>query len=79
MRRWHDPSPHKISFVHAAPGVRLEVLDWGGGGTAMLFLAGSGDTAHIYDQFAPKLTDLCHVYGVTRPRLRRVGSRAIRL
>lgn len=52
--------------MNAAPGVRLEVLDWGGRGTAMLLLAGSGDTAHVYDEFAPKLTDLCHVYGVTR-------------
>jgi pimeloyl-ACP methyl ester carboxylesterase len=63
---WQDPSHHKVSFVDAAPGVRLEVLDWGGRGAAMLLLAGSGGTAHIYDEFAPKLTDLRHVYGVTR-------------
>jgi len=46
---WHDPSHHRVSFVNAAPGVRLEVLDWGGRGTAMLLLAGSGDTAHVYE------------------------------
>ena len=25
-----DPSPHKVVFVPVAPGVKLEVLDWGG-------------------------------------------------
>jgi len=29
-------------------------------------LTGLGDTAHIYDQFAPKLTANYHVYGITR-------------
>jgi pimeloyl-ACP methyl ester carboxylesterase len=28
--------------------------------------AGSGNTAHVFDDFAPKLTACCHVYGVTR-------------
>jgi pimeloyl-ACP methyl ester carboxylesterase len=47
-------------------GVRLEVLDWGGPGRAVVLLTGSGHTAHVYDDFAPKLTDCCHVYGITR-------------
>ena len=29
-------------------------------------LTGSGHTAHVYDEFAPKLIDCCHVYGITR-------------
>jgi hypothetical protein len=29
---WHDPSPHKISFVTVQPGVKIETLDWGGAG-----------------------------------------------
>ena len=29
---WTDPSPHQVRFVDVAPGVRLEVLDWGGSG-----------------------------------------------
>ena len=47
-------------------GVQLEVLDWGGSGRAILLLAGLGDTAHVYDDFAPMLAREYHVYGVTR-------------
>jgi non-heme chloroperoxidase len=46
--------------------VRLEVLDWGGSGRALVLLAGLGATAHVFDKFAPKLTSKYHVYGVTR-------------
>jgi pimeloyl-ACP methyl ester carboxylesterase len=63
---WKDPSPHRVKFVDVDAGVRLEVLDWGGSGRAIVLLAGSGNTAHIFDDFAPKLTDCCHVYGITR-------------
>ena len=41
-----DPSPHKVKFVTVAPGVKLEVLDWGGNGPPLVFLAGLGFTAH---------------------------------
>jgi non-heme chloroperoxidase len=63
---WADPSPHQIRFVDVAPGVRLEVLDWGGTGRDVVLLTGSGHTAHVYDEFALKLKDCCHVYGITR-------------
>jgi len=46
--------------------VRLEVLDWGGSGRPLVLLAGGGDTAHVFDDFAPKLTSSFHVYGITR-------------
>src|SRR5580700_7696841 len=46
--------------------VRLEVLDWGGSGRPLVLLAGGGDTAHVFDDFAPKLTSAFHVYGITR-------------
>jgi non-heme chloroperoxidase len=55
-----------IQFIEVEPGVRLEVVDWGGKGRPVVLLAGLGDTAHVYDQFAPKLTDAYHVYGITR-------------
>jgi pimeloyl-ACP methyl ester carboxylesterase len=45
--------------------VRLEVLDWGGSGPPVVLL-GCYQTTHIYDDFAPKLTNQFHVYGVTR-------------
>jgi pimeloyl-ACP methyl ester carboxylesterase len=46
--------------------VRLEVLDWGGTGRPIVLLTGAGDTAHIFDDFALKLTRNGHVYGITR-------------
>ena len=68
---WRDPSKHKVTFVTVDDHVQLEVLDWGGAGRAIILLPGNGNTAHIFDEFAPKLTDCCHVYGITR---RGVGS-----
>jgi pimeloyl-ACP methyl ester carboxylesterase len=63
---WHDPSPHTVLTVPVAPDVSLEVLDWGGPGRAIVLLAGLGNTAHIFDDFAPKLARSYHVYGITR-------------
>jgi len=63
---WRDPSPHAVSFVAVAEGVNLEVLDWGGSGRPVVLLAGSGNSAHVFDEFAPKLRDCCHVVGLTR-------------
>jgi len=61
-----DPSPHKARFVTVAKGVKLEVLDFGGKGTALVFLAGIGNTAHKFDKFAPNFTAKHHVYAITR-------------
>ena len=63
---WKDPSPHKISFVPVDNEVRLEVLDWGGSGRPLVLLAGLGSTAHVFDDFATKLTPDYHVLGITR-------------
>src|SRR5258708_4729403 len=63
---WKDPSPHITQFVTVDKNVRLEVLDWGGAGRPLVLLAGGGDTAHVFDDFAPKLTAGFHVYGITR-------------
>jgi non-heme chloroperoxidase len=63
---WKDPSPHITQFVTVDKNVRLEVLDWGGSGRPLVLLAGGGDTAHAFDDFAPKLTPSFHVYGITR-------------
>ena len=61
-----DPSPHKVKLVTVEPGVQLEVLDWGGTGRPLIFLGALGDTAHEFDQFAPKFTGKYHAYGITR-------------
>lgn len=63
---WQDPSPHERRFVEVDDGVRLELLDWGGSGRSVVLLPGSGNTAHIFDDFAPKLRECCHVYGISR-------------
>jgi alpha/beta hydrolase family protein len=63
---WHDPSPHTVQFITVDKDVKLEVLDWGGSGRALVFLAGLGDTAHVFDDLAPKLTSGYHVFGITR-------------
>jgi len=60
-----DSSPHKSDFVNVN-GIRLHYLDWGGNGPALLFLTGLGNSAHIYDQFAPRFTDKFHVLALTR-------------
>ena len=64
--RWRDPSPHRVHRVAVAPGISLEVLDWGGHGPPVVMLAGLGDPAHTFDDFAPLLTDRFHVIGITR-------------
>jgi non-heme chloroperoxidase len=61
-----DSSPHTVQFVTVDRGVQLEVLDWGGSGRPLIFLAGAGDTAHRFDGFAPQFTAQHHVYGITR-------------
>jgi len=60
-----DSSAHKSGFVKVN-GVRLHNLDWGGDGPVLLFLAGLGNSAHIYDKFAPRFINKFHVIGLTR-------------
>ncbi len=61
-----DPSPHTVQFITVEPGVKLEVLDWGGSGRPLVLLTGLGNNAHVFDKFALKLTGTYHVYGITR-------------
>jgi pimeloyl-ACP methyl ester carboxylesterase len=64
---WKDSSPHSVQFAAVDENVRLEVLDWGGAGRSVVLLAPLGNTAHVYDGFAPKLTAAgYHVFGITR-------------
>lgn len=63
---WKDPSSHAVKFVPVDTDVKLEVLDWGGSGPPLVLLAGLGDTAHVFDDFAPMLIARHRVVGVTR-------------
>jgi pimeloyl-ACP methyl ester carboxylesterase len=64
--QWKDPSPHRVQFIEVQDSVRLETLDWGGTGRAVVLLAGSGLSGHVYDELGPKLTAFNHVYAITR-------------
>ncbi len=60
-----DTSPHQSDFVNVN-GIRLHYLNWGGDGPVLLFLAGLGCNAHIFDDFAPRFTDRFHAIALTR-------------
>jgi pimeloyl-ACP methyl ester carboxylesterase len=61
-----DSSAHTQRFVTVEPGVQLEVLDWGGVGQPLVFLAGRGNTAHVFDRFATLFGGDFRVLGITR-------------
>jgi len=63
---WRDPSPHTVRRVNTGLNVDVEVVDWGGTGPPLIFLAGFGNTAHVWDDFAPRFTHGFHVIGITR-------------
>jgi non-heme chloroperoxidase len=60
-----DSAP-AVQFVTVDNDVKLEVLDRGGTGRPLIFLAGLGNDAHVFDSFAPKFNAHHHVYGITR-------------
>jgi len=60
-----DKSPHTSDFV-SVNGIKLHYLDWDGKGDVLLFLAGMGCNAHIFDSFAPRFTDKFKVLALTR-------------
>lgn len=47
-------------------GVKLHYLDWGGSGEPILFLAGLGCNAHIYDDLAVRFKNNYHPLALTR-------------
>ena len=53
-------------FVEVAPGVTLEVLDWGGTGRPVVLVAGYGRTAHDFAGFGDSLAATHRVIGITR-------------
>jgi pimeloyl-ACP methyl ester carboxylesterase len=60
-----DRSPHASGFVKAGD-LKLHYLDWGGKGETLLFIAGSGDNAHAFDELAPEFTGRFRVLALTR-------------
>ena len=60
------PAEHQVRFLNGSTKNRLEVLDWGGEGQAIIFLSGAGNSGHVFDEFAPRFTDRFHVYALSR-------------
>ncbi|HEY4130418.1 MAG TPA: alpha/beta hydrolase [Gemmatimonadaceae bacterium] len=62
-----DARPPAILTIATSDSVSLEVLDWGGHGPPIVFLAGGGNsTPHDFDDFAPLFTNHHRVIGITR-------------
>jgi non-heme chloroperoxidase len=61
-----DVTPIRSTMISVDPNTSLEIVDWGGDGFPVVFLAGLGHTAHVFDEFAPALADEYHVIGITR-------------
>ena len=63
----HDTSAHTARMVTVADGVQLEVLDWGGTGRPLVFLAGlGGDQPMTSTALRPGSRPKYHVYAITR-------------
>ncbi|MCC6317092.1 MAG: alpha/beta hydrolase [Gemmatimonadaceae bacterium] len=69
------PSPQRTAWVDTL-GFRnrlvgtgdtwVHTIDYGGRGPALVFLAGLGNSAHVFDEFAPRFTNAYRVVGLTR-------------
>ncbi len=55
-----------LQMIEVQSDIHLETLDWAGPGRDVLLLAGLGQTAHIYEYFAPRLASEYHVVAMTR-------------
>ena len=55
-----------LSKFATVNGARLEYLDWGGSGPPLLFLAGLGGTAHIFEDLAPEFKSSHRCLALTR-------------
>ena len=63
---WKDTTPHKIHYVEMDDKIKLEVVDWGGTGTPLVFLAGLALNAHTFDPLVSSFIDSYRVIGITR-------------
>jgi pimeloyl-ACP methyl ester carboxylesterase len=61
-----DTAKPSLQYVTVHKDLKLEVIDWGGTGQPLVFLAGLGNDTHVFDSFAPQSTAKYHVYGITR-------------
>jgi pimeloyl-ACP methyl ester carboxylesterase len=62
---WSDAAPHKSGFV-TTNGIRLNYLDWGGSGPALILIHGFGANPHHFDDLASAFTDRFQVIAYAR-------------
>ncbi|HET7462034.1 MAG TPA: alpha/beta hydrolase [Longimicrobium sp.] len=55
MKRTATAAEPQTRWIDVGDGVRLHVLDWGGGGPAVVMLHGAGQSAHVFRTLAPAL------------------------
>jgi len=53
-------------FVVGSTKNKIEIVDFGGTGKPILFLSGLGNSAHVFDNFAPKFCDKFQVCAMSR-------------
>jgi len=58
--------PPSGRLIRVDPHTRLHVIEWGGQGETILFLAGLASSAHAFDDFARLFVDRFRVVGITR-------------
>jgi non-heme chloroperoxidase len=63
--QWTDPAGHDNRRI-AIRDTKIHMIDYGGAGRTLVFLAGLGNSAHVFDEFAPRFTNAFHVIAVTR-------------
>jgi len=64
-KEWSDLSPHGSEYV-TVNGVRLNYLDWGGTGPALVLIHGLTDSPHVFDDLALSLRDRFHIIAYAR-------------
>lgn len=62
---YKDATKHESKMAKVGD-ISLNYLDYGGTGPSLIFIPGLNDTAHIYDDFAPRFVSHYHVYAITR-------------
>ena len=60
-----EPGPIS-GFVTSADGTRLNYLDWGGRGPAIVMIHGFGDDPHVFDAIARDLRNRFHIVAYAR-------------
>lgn len=63
---YRSAGAQNVRFVPVAKDVHLEVVDWGGTERPLVLLSGLGSSAHVFNSFAPKLTNQYRVIVISR-------------